>query len=238
MSTYVYGITRETTALPKGLAGVGEPPAGLRLVTGGGLAAVVSDCPEQLRPKRRDLLAHQKVVTELAREAPVLPLRFGSVSDDDRRVGEVLTERAERYAGQLDRLDGRVEYNVKAVHQQDAVLHLVLADDPELRALTEANRRAGGGSYDDRLRVGELVAARVKEREQWDAELLTQVLEPLAEECRPGPESSGWFVSLSFLVREAEADRLLNAVGRLGKAYTHLELRVNGPLPPYSFVDS
>ncbi|MDT0451136.1 GvpL/GvpF family gas vesicle protein [Streptomyces hesseae] len=238
MSTYVYGITDgERTRLPEGLTGIGEPPRPVRLVTDSGLAAVVSDCPEGLRPKRRDLLAHQQVLSEAGRKSAVLPMRFGSVCDSDDDVVQVLSRYAERYRSTLERLSGRVEYNVKAVHHEETVLHVVLAENAELRALAEANRRAGGGTYEDRLRFGEMVAEAVRSREAWDADLVRDTLEPLAEGCRTGPESGGWFLSLSFLVAEPAAEVLLTTVERLCRAHPQLDLKVTGPLPPYSFVD-
>ncbi|MGK5636712.1 GvpL/GvpF family gas vesicle protein [Streptomyces sp. URMC 126] len=239
MSTYVYGITSGDRAqLPEGLTGIGQPPRQVRLVTEAGLAAVVSDCPEELRPKRRDLLAHQQVLSEAGRKSSVLPMRFGSVCESDDDVVRVLSEHAEHYRSKLEQLSDRVEYNVKAVHHEDVVLHLVLAENADLRALAEANRKAGGGSYEDRLRFGEKVAEAVRSREAWDAELVRDTLEPLAEGCRPGPESGGWFLNLSFLVAESAAERLLTTADRLRRAHPQLDLKVNGPLPPYSFVDS
>ncbi|ARZ70847.1 gas vesicle synthesis protein GvpLGvpF [Streptomyces albireticuli] len=248
MTTYVYGIARDERAdpagpaepepheLPEGLTGVGDPPRPVRVVGGGGLTAVVSDCPDRLRPKRRDLLAHQRVLAEVGRWSTVLPMRFGSVSDSDEKVRAVLAEHAERYREQLDRLTGRVEYNVKAVHREEVVLHLVLAGNAELRALAAANRASGGGSYEERLRFGELVAHGVREREVRDAALVEDSLRPLAEECRPGPESAGWFVNLSFLLTRPAAERLLTTAAGLEKAHPQLDLKVHGPLPPYSFV--
>ncbi|MFI9235178.1 GvpL/GvpF family gas vesicle protein [Streptomyces sp. NPDC053079] len=238
MSTYVYGITRAgRTGLPQGLTGIGDPPCPVRTVDGAGLRAVVSDCPQELRPKRRDLLAHQHVVTEIGRRAPVLPMRFGSVSDSDDTVHHVLCEHSGRYEEQLEQLTGRVEYNVKAVHREDAVLHLVLAEDAGLRTLAEANRAAGGGSYEQRLHFGESVAQRVRDREDRDAELVRETLAPLAEKARTGPEHAGCFLNLSFLVDESAAGRLLTETGRLEKELPHLALTVHGPLPPYSFVE-
>ncbi|MFF7726626.1 GvpL/GvpF family gas vesicle protein [Streptomyces sp. NPDC008001] len=238
MSTYVYGIARPgDTRLPEDLTGIGDPPLPVRLITHDDLAAVVSDCPERLRPKRRDLLAHQNVVSEVGRHVPVLPMRFGSLSDSDDRVRGVLDEHADRYREQLTKLDGRFEYNVKAVHREDAVLHLVLAEDAGLRSLAAANRAEGGGSYEQRLRFGELVAQKVREREGRDAALVRETLAPLAEQERTGPENSGCFLNASYLVGESAAQKLVQEVRRLEKAHPQLELTVHGPLPPYSFVE-
>ncbi len=44
-----------------------------------------------------------------------------------------------------------------------------MAENPDIRGLAEANRQSGGGSYDDKIRLGEMVAAAVKAKEAEDA---------------------------------------------------------------------
>ncbi|MFJ8629746.1 GvpL/GvpF family gas vesicle protein [Streptomyces sp. NPDC093568] len=238
MSTYVYGITASShPALPKEMGGVGDPARPVRVLEQGELAALVSDAPEDLRPKRRELLAHSSVLAEAGAAGCVLPMRFGSVAPDDDTVTSVLAERAEHYKERLAALDGRVEYNIKASHAEEAVLHRVLASNPELRAMTEANRQAGGGTYEQRLQLGEMVAAAVKAQEAEDATDVQHTLEPAADAVSVGPESSGWLANVSFLVERDRAETFLTAVEQLRQGHPHLELRVNGPLPPYSFVE-
>ncbi|GHD95240.1 GvpL/GvpF family gas vesicle protein [Streptomyces naganishii] len=238
MSTYVYGITAAShPSLPEGMGGVGDPPRPVRILKAGELAAVVSDAPEGLRPKRKDLLAHQNVLSETGAGGCVLPMRFGSVAPDDDAVGGVLTERAAHYTERLRALDGKVEYNVKGSHVEEAVLHRVMAENPDIRAQAEANRRSGGGSYDDKIRLGEMVAAAVQAREAGDAAEVVRALEPAAAAVSAGPESTGWLVNASFLVDRGSAEEFLAAVEQARKDLPHLELRVNGPLPPYSFVE-
>ena len=237
-STYVYGIAAAShPALPEKMGGVGEPARPVRILKQGDLAAMVSDAPAGLRPKRRDLLAHQNVLNEAGAAGSVLPMRFGSVAPDDASVTAVLAERAEHYQERLEALDGKAEYNVKASHDEESVLHRVLADHPEIRTLTESNRQAGGGSYEQRLRLGEMVAAVVRSIEAEDAVEVQHTLEPAADAVSVGPESTGWLANVSFLVDRGTAEVFLAAVEELRKSHPYLELRVNGPLPPYSFVE-
>jgi len=238
VSTYVYGITATShRALPEDLTGVGDPPRPVRVLDAGELAAIVSDAPEGLRPKRKDLLAHQSVLAEAGAAGPVLPMRFGSVAPDDDTVTGVLAERADHYKERLRALEGKVEYNIKATHQEEAVLHRVMSENSEIRAMTEANRRSGGGSYEERLRLGEMVVAAVKAREAEDAAELQSALEPAAAAVSAGPESTGWLLNVSFLVARDAAESFLAEVEQVRKSHPHIELRVNGPLPPYSFVE-
>ncbi|MGW7382973.1 GvpL/GvpF family gas vesicle protein [Streptomyces sp. NPDC054794] len=238
MSTYVYGITAHAhPALPKDMGGVGDPPRPVRFLEEAGLVALVSDAPEDLRAKRRELLAHQNVIAEAGAAGCVLPMRFGSVAPDDATVTGVLAERAEHYRERLDALENKVEYNVKASHIEEAVLHRVMADNPEIRALTEANRQAGGGTYEQRLRLGEMVVAAVQAKEAEDATAVERALEPVASAVSVGPGSTGWLANVSFLVDRGSAEDFMAAVQRARESLSHLELRVNGPLPPYSFVE-
>ncbi|MDH6624584.1 hypothetical protein M2271_002388 [Streptomyces sp. LBL] len=238
MSTYVYGITAAShPSPPEGLGGVGDPPRPVRILEVGELAAVVSEAPEGLRPKRKDLLAHQNVLSEAGADGCVLPMRFGSVAPDDDAVTGVLAERADHYSERLRTLDGKVEYNVKVTHDEEAVLHRVMSENPQVRALAEANRQAGGGSYEQKLKLGEMVVAAVKAREGEDAAAVQQALERVTDAISVGPESTGWLANVSFLVERDQAAEFLNEVEQVRTSLPHLDVRVNGPLPPYSFVE-
>ncbi|GHE96423.1 gas vesicle protein [Streptomyces longispororuber] len=238
MTTYIYGITHTGhPALPEGMGGIGDPERPVRVLRHGNLAALVSDSPEDLRPKRRDLLAHQSVLDEAGAGGPVLPMRFGSLAQDDQAVLDVLDELADHYEERLRALEGKAEYNVKAAHDEQAVLHQVLAENPELRAMAEANRAAGGGTYEQKLQLGERLTNAVQAREAGDGIEVRRALEPCAEAVSEGPEGSGWLANYSFLVRRDAADGFVAAVEELRKTQPHLDVRVNGPLPPYSFVD-
>ncbi|MFE0171028.1 GvpL/GvpF family gas vesicle protein [Streptomyces sp. NPDC059002] len=238
MSTYIYGIASSShPGLPEGMEGIGEPARAVRVLKQGELAAIVGDAPDDLKPRRRDLLAHQNVLSEAGAAGAVLPMRFGSLAPDDESVVTVLADRAEHYEERLRTLDGKVEYNVKATHDEQAVLHQVLAENPELRALAVAGQRQGGGSYEQKLQLGEMVTNAVRAREASDAIEVRRALEPAAEAVGVGPEGTGWLANISFLVNRKSADGFLAAVDELRLTQPHLELRVHGPLPPYSFVD-
>ncbi|MEU1116462.1 MULTISPECIES: GvpL/GvpF family gas vesicle protein [unclassified Streptomyces] len=238
MTTYVYGIASSShPALPDGMEGIGRPACPVRVLKNGDLAAIVSDAPEDLKPKRRDLLAHQNVLSEAGAGGSVLPMRFGSLAPDDETVVSVLGERAGHYGERLRTLDGKVEYNVKASHNEEAVLHQVLAENPELRAMVEANQRQGGGTHEQKLQLGETITNGVRAREASDAIEVRRALEPTVEAVAEGPEGTGWLANVSFLVDRKSAEGLLSAVEELKATQPHLELKVHGPLPPYSFVD-
>ena len=105
---YVYGIVaaHQPDALADLPAVGGAPPGDLRTVTEPGLAvsAVVSPAPADLRGKRRDLLAHQRVLDALAEQGAVLPMRFGVVTPDEPTLLASLRTETDRYRALLQEL--------------------------------------------------------------------------------------------------------------------------------------
>ncbi|MCD0485930.1 GvpL/GvpF family gas vesicle protein [Streptacidiphilus sp. ASG 303] len=213
----------------------GRPlPDGVRMLREGPLAAVVADAPERVRPRRRDLMTHQELLLALAEEGAVLPMRFGMVARDENVVRDQLATGREAHLAALDRLDGRVEMNLKALPASDALAALV-TEEPKVRRLREEARRRPG--YEANLRLGEAVSEALARRAAEAADRAVRELAALAEAAVPGPDVAGCVRNVSFLVRREAAAGFLSAADRLAAAYRdRAELRAVGPLPCYSFA--
>jgi hypothetical protein len=237
MSVYVYAITKAAHPLDlDDVKGVGEEPAALRAVSGAGLSAVVSEAPEVLSVSRRDVQAHHEVQEQLWTDGAILPLSFGFVAEDESAVEALLQEQAEAYSRRLDELAGRAEFNVKGVADEDTLLRAILEESPQARELNAAIRE-GGGTYEDRLALGELVAQEVQGRQQAMGEESLAALRPYALAEQLSPASQQYFVNASFLVDDERSEEFAEAGGELAEALGEgVELRLRGPLPPYSFV--
>jgi hypothetical protein len=233
---YVYAILPAGGTLPAGTSGVGSPPAALRLVAAGKLTAVVSDAPPQLRARRRDLMAHQDVLLRLSDRGPVLPMRFGAIASDEESVRGRLTGSQAEHLATLRYLDGGVEINLKALPAQNA-LAAVVAEETDVRRLREEVRRRPG--YEANVRLGEAVATALSRRAAEAGKKLLPELTPMARAVAAGPEVHGCALNVSFLVDRNESDTFRATVQRFADAHReHVELRVAGPLPCYSFVSS
>lgn len=241
MSTYVYGFALASHPMPiDGLTGVGAEGAPVRLIRADDLVAVVSDAPEGLRAKRRDLEAHEGVLRSLCAASTVMPMRFGMIASDDAMVQAELTSKAKQYNELLGELDDHVEFNVKGVHNEDALLGDLLGRRADLRERNDALRAAGGaGGEQDRIAFGEQVSAAVEGRRAQDAARLVAQLQSHATRVRLGPPVEGCFVNASFLVAGADREAFDAAVATLRDAASgYADVRMFGPLPPYSFVDA
>ncbi|WP_407561753.1 GvpL/GvpF family gas vesicle protein [Streptomyces sp. 184] len=231
---YVYAVVNAGLALPRGLRGVGRPPAPVRLLPAGELAAVVSDAPPDLRARRRDLTAHQDLLLALCEGGPVLPMRFGMTADDAGTVRRAVDAAAPVHLAALRRLGRRIEMNLKAMPAQDAVQALV-REDAAVRRLAAFVRRQP--SYEGNVRLGSAIAEGLDRRAAQAADGVARELAALADECVRGTEVPGCVLNTSFLLPRAHVERCRELVeSRAAELRDRLELRLTGPLPCYSFV--
>ncbi|OEJ28129.1 gas vesicle protein [Streptomyces agglomeratus] len=237
MAVYVYAITSAAHPLRlDDVNGVGDPPEQLRTVDGQSLVAVVSDAPEGLKAKRRDVLAHQSVLERVMADGSVLPLRFGALAPDDEAVRQVLDEGADEYRERLSALDGCVEFHLKASCAEEALLRDILLQNDEARRINE-DIRSGRGGQDLRMALGELVAAEVQRRHEVLAAETVEALRPQARDVRTSDPTGDDFVSVSFLVEQAGQNEFMTAEKELAdRRGEDFAFRLHGPLPPYSFV--
>jgi len=237
---YIYGIVE--TDEPAGLAELpavgGAPPGDVRTVSEPGLPvrAVVSPAPAELRGKRRDLLAHQRVLDALAEQGAVLPMRFGVVAPDEPTLLASLRTETDRYRSLLHELAGQVELNLKAVPDEE---HFVAsaANDPAVRNSLAAARR--NGSHERQMQLGQAVAEAVARRRQLCGTQLLSELRPLASRTSVLEGGEQYLLNAAFLVPRKAVSRFGDAVDRLREQLSPaVELVLTGPLPPYSFVEN
>ncbi|MET7323731.1 GvpL/GvpF family gas vesicle protein [Streptomyces sp. NPDC005549] len=229
---YVYGIAPAGTRTPRSPGVDGAP---VRLLSRSGLCAAVSDAPPRLRPRRRDLLAHQAVLDELAAQGPVLPMRFAVLSPRPDTLLSQLRSDAAHLTAQLDGVRGCVEFNVKGTVVPGHFADLVRRDD-KLRSLALRTRRRP--DYEANVRLGEAIALGVRREARRAAREVVDRLAPLAVRTVQGTTDDEQVLSASFLLRSADEARFREAVAARARACgDRLALSVTGPLPCYSFVD-
>lgn len=239
-AAYVYGIVPEGSPLPEGLTGIGDCPC---RVSGQdhGVIAVISGIPaDRALGTAADLRAHASVIDTLARSGPVLPIRFGAVLDGEDAVRtELLEPYREEFAGRLDGLRGRDQFTVRGRYEGDTALREVLAEEPEVRRLTEELRdldeiagRAGN------IQLGELVARALDRKRQADTEVLAQALTPhaVAVADHPSPPA-GTAADMAFLVDRSRRRGFEDAAEELARNWQgRIRLSLAGPQAPYDFA--
>jgi hypothetical protein len=231
---YVYCIVRAGHPLPPGRGGLGRPPAPLRALRAGAVAAVVSAAPASLLARRRDLTAHQEVLLSLAAAGPVAPMRFGVLAHDDAALRDELATSEAEHLRALQRLDGRLEMNLKVFPAEHALADL-LRQDPRLLRLRDAARAAPG--YEASVRLGEAIATGLRRRAARAASRVLRGLAPLAEATADGPEVPNCVRNVSFLIRRSELEAFrAEAAAHVSRLGDQADMRLSGPLPCFSFA--
>lgn len=221
------------------LVGVADQP--VQFVLSGDLATAVSVVDPDRPPSRRaDLLAYESVLRDLAEEWPVVPVRFGTVLPDAQAlVAELVLPRQEHFAALLESLRGHQQFNLRAVSVQDAVLAEIVAGNPEIRELRERTKDVPEeASYRERVRLGELVSQALEDRSTHDANLLMDVVVPLAaaHKVRAVP-SATQVLDVALLVDRDRSDELVGGLEELAEAvHETIEMTLLGPLAPFDFV--
>jgi Gas vesicle synthesis protein GvpL/GvpF len=239
-AVYVYGVLAAADAASLTTTGVEGAP--VRAVESGDLAALVSDVAGGALAAAREVRAHWRVLEAASRQTTVLPVRFGTVMEDDDAVRErLLAAGADRLTALLQELTGKVQLTVRGTYGGDALLRSVVSGSPRIAALRERVRdlpEAAG--YYQRIELGELVAAEVQRRREADTALALERLAPLAaatkEESARGPDAA---FHLAFLVERDRMDAFSSAVAQLGVDLGDaIAIRYVGPLAPYSFAEA
>jgi hypothetical protein len=230
----VHGLLREQDReLLDRLGARGVHP---RAVAAGGLAAAVSEAPDDgLTPD--DAVAHLDLLVALAAGVPVLPLPLGTTAPDDDAVREeVLAPAADRLAQRLAAVADVVEVRLDLGFDTDAVVAEIARGDPEITRLA-ARSRAPGAGMAERMALGEAVAGRVADVEAALAEKWTAELDGVAE--RSAVLASDEEVRrTAYLVRRDRLPDADAAVERLrATAAGRADVEYVGPLPVYSFLD-
>lgn len=237
---YVYGVVRADAALPAALSGLG-PSGEVTTVRHGELRALVGEVPPD-RPlgRRDDLLAHHRVLDDVASTTTVLPMRFGAVlADEAAAADELLAPHQERFLAELTELAGRSQFTVRGRYEQDAVLREILDEQPWIRELREAvHELPEDAGYRERMRLGEVVVQAMQRKRQADAELVLGALDPHAAAVvvrDPGDPDD--VLDAAFLVERDRVSDFDSAVESAGRTLAgRVRLRLLGPAAPYDFV--
>jgi Gas vesicle synthesis protein GvpL/GvpF len=235
---YIYGVVSAD-------AGLGDPsPAGgleVELVEADDLAAIVSPAGgEDEASVRESVMAHARVLESAIRDTTVVPMRFGMVfPDEETVVRDLLEARHDELAHWLERLEGHAQMTLKVYYREDGVLREIVAGNDEIARLRDATQ--GGDeqtTYNDRVRLGELVNAEIEQRRERDSAEILGRLEPLtvASISEP-PEKEFMVLNAPLLIEQRRVPELEQRLEEIAEERAELlTFRLVGPMPAYHFV--
>jgi hypothetical protein len=211
-----YAITSAQAAAPRIRGMTSEP---LRVVRAAGLGVIVGGTARLTRPSARQVTSYHAVLQRLWRAFPaILPLRFGTIVDDEALPG-LMRERAREWRPRLRLVRGRAQMTVRVI---DAGVRREGAEGRGPRA-------ASGAAY---LRARAQRAARADSRD-----VLAPVRRSVDRWIRAERlERRGAVITAYHLVPRRSVPSYRRALVAAG-VRAHLRIHVTGPFAPYAFAE-
>lgn len=205
------------------------------------LGLVMSASPQsQYYNTRRNMMTHTKVLEEVMADRTILPVRFNNLAPKKEQIYNLLKKRYNELQGQLSEMDGKIEMGLKALWYEGIVFDEILASHSEIRQLRDSLQgKSPNATYYQRIRLGEMVEAALKQKRQDEEEEIISRLRPIVVKVRTNQLiTDRMIVNAAFLVereKEAELDAAIQELdAEIGQ---RILFRYVGPVPPYNFVN-
>jgi hypothetical protein len=246
---YIYGIVPSSEAWPPPACSPAPNAFGSAGIDGGtvytiahdGVSAVVSDIPNvRIRADRRRLAAHQKVLATLMAKCTVLPISFGAIAHSAKAVRRMLALNHSALAEALLRVKGKVEMGLRVFWDVPNTFEYALRVHPELRCLRDQLFSGGRQpSYDQKIALGQTFERIRDEDRKMSTERVLAVLDACCvdiKELTLGNERD--VMNLAGLIRRDAQPEFDRSVLEAAKLFDdNWCFKVNGPWPPYDFVE-
>jgi len=240
---YLYGVLE---APAQGIPGtLGMERQAVSAVPLREIVALVSPWQSEVVPATpENCLTHERVLAEVIKTKEVLPFEFGTLAPNLAAVNALLRRNYSQFRRTLGRLRGAIEINVTALwHDLKVVCEEVVKAHPMIASYKrEIMSRPYDQTYQDRLRIGQIVADALEAKRHSEGEKLYNNLRKRAlgacQVCIGKSSGDGAIFTGAFLVkRSAFADFERNLV-ELGSRYgSRIDFKYTDALPPYHFVD-
>jgi hypothetical protein len=237
---YIYGIVEEPH--PRRFNFPGVSSADVYTINHQQIAAVVSDTAlSEIDPTRKNVQAHTIAQEALLKEYNLLPMGFGMVATSKGEVRRLLEDNYDGLLGELHRLDGKIEVELKVFWNQEAVMKEIQSESQELSRLKDKVNTASSPVEVRNLLVeaGKLVESIVQDWKTRYAELVYAILQELSYEAKVNnPVGIKNLLNASFLIEKSRESEFKEQVYKLDARFQdRMNFKYVGPLPPYNFVN-
>lgn len=239
---YIYGITHSGMGSAPACPPVDGPAGGeVSLIEEGPLAAIVSTTrTQEFQPRRRQMLAHTKVLETALAARAVLPAQYGTVAMGEAAVRHTLSTHRDALLGALEPLTGTVEFGLKTAWEEAKIYPTLVAADPALAALRDRiHSQPQDQTYYERIELGRSIDAALAQRRLTDTARITSALGAVCREVKPVAEVNELQIChLALLVARDRITEMEGALEALDDTFQDLvRFKLVGPAPAYNFVN-
>lgn len=239
---YIYAIIETDRDIGFGPMGIGGGRNEVCTVRHGNLAAVVSASPLTEYPvTRSNTMAHQKVMEEVMKRYPMLPVRFGTVAEGKDIIREkLLKERQEELRRVLNYMRDKVELGLKVIWKDvNPVFQEIVDSNADIRRMRDRLMNRRGGVQRDQVRLGAMVKEAFEARKAREEEAILNGLDGLwVERKLNAPFGDRMITNAAFLVEKDNEALFDRQVETLSAQYDgRMVFRYIGPVPPCNFIE-
>jgi len=231
---YMYGIIETEKRENFGNIGVGNSK--VYTIQHDGIGAVVSTIPLDYKIEMEEALTHEKVLREIMKTSPVIPIGFGIMTRNESEIKNILKRARIKFKNTLEKITDKLQINVK-ISWNKTVIASILCENKEIQKLaTEARKNPADQSL--KIELGRKVKSILDERRNKHLKNIHTVLGDLSNGFKENKiMDQDTIVNASFLVDKEQERRFYDKIDELEKEYDkELVLLVIGPLPPYNFT--
>lgn len=241
LGRYLYCVIPCKEERDFGEMGIGDVPAKVYTLHHQDLALVVSKARfTTYDPTRKNALAHEKVISTVMKEFPVIPMSFGLVSTDEQAAQTVLSKHYKSFRDKLDYITGKIEIGLKVWWKKECFETEILGSDPRLlRLKQEIEKHPEKNNYLLSVDFGKMVEQAANELRKKYEEQLVGSLQELAVDTKLNSLIGELMVfNAAFLIEKTRENAFDLKVNELYLAHQdRLNFKYTGPWPPYNFVD-
>lgn len=237
--TYLYALLSGSENRRYGPLGIngGE----VYTIANGEVAAVVSDVlSDRIRPERRHLAAHQKVLKHLMRRGAILPMRFGIIASGRKAIREILSRNRDALLPQLRRVEGKIEMGLRVTWDTTNIFEYFVNTHPELHMardrLLGTHREP---TQEEKIELGRMFDRILNEDRDLHTEEVESILSRYCSEikrnrCRDECE----VMNLACLVPRDAQGRFESGVFEVAALFdNNFAFDYNGPWAPHNFAE-
>lgn len=196
----------------------------------------------EIMPRRRNMLAHTRVVEQAMVLGAVLPGRFGLMAESVEEVERLVALQEAAIKAEFERVDGCAEYGLRVRFDKDASLAAALDSEPRLQAERDRLLGRGAEAHFERAEFGRRLAEHMDRRRGLAQKDLLARLQPYARDhVLRAPEDDAEILRAEFLIARTAEERFFETVEEITHAHEFAGggepvVQIIGPVPMYNFV--
>ena len=239
---YIYAIVATHEEKGFGPIGIGDQKDEVYTVCFQDLGAIISNSPIVKYPvTRANTMAHQKVMEEVMKYYPMLPVRFGTIGEGIELIKEkVLKARYNEFKELLGYMQDKIELGLKALWaRKEAVFREIVDENRDIRLLRDRLMSRPVRLQREQIQLGEMVKKALDTKRMREERAILNFFKGLWVDNKINNVFGDQMITNSaFLVQKDREKAFDEVVDKLTARYDgRMRFKYVGPVPPCNFVE-